>query len=120
MFCTVELMLTGLCINIPMLQSFYLLYRAEYKNSQLSGTPSQESSSRPREGQQVPPLQPNRGDYSAWIELGPAKVKSAPKAKARPKAKALSPVEKDDDDDDDDDDENEEDEDDVEDAAGTG
>lgn len=69
MFCTVELMLTGLCINIPMLQSFYLLYRAEYKNSQLSRTPSQESSSRPREGQQVPPLQPNRGDYSAWIEL---------------------------------------------------
>ena len=68
-FCTVELMLAGLCINIPMLQSFYQRYRAKYKSSQSSGIPSQVSSSQPQEGQQAPSLQPNRGDYSAWIEL---------------------------------------------------
>ena len=74
--CTLDLLLAGLCINIPMLQPFYLRFRSKYKNSQLSGTNGQESSRNPREGQQDhqqqqqhPRLRPNRGDYSAWIEL---------------------------------------------------
>ncbi|KAF2712347.1 hypothetical protein K504DRAFT_531460 [Pleomassaria siparia CBS 279.74] len=33
MLCTVELMLAGLCINIPMLRSFYRRWRAKYRSS---------------------------------------------------------------------------------------
>lgn len=69
MLCTVELMLAGLCINIPMLRPFYLRCRAKYKSSQLSNTGGGQSAlSQPQTGPQVP-SQPNHGDYTAWIEL---------------------------------------------------
>ncbi|KXH67555.1 hypothetical protein CSAL01_04323 [Colletotrichum salicis] len=41
MLCTVELMLAGLCINIPMLRPFYLRWRAKYKSSSLENSNSQ-------------------------------------------------------------------------------
>ncbi|KAF1839992.1 uncharacterized protein K460DRAFT_323779 [Cucurbitaria berberidis CBS 394.84] len=68
MLCTVELMLAGLCINIPMLRPYYLQWRAKYKSSatdskrrqselKLSGTgPLKSGSSR-------------SGHYTQWLEL---------------------------------------------------
>ena len=38
MLCTIELMLAGLCINIPMLRPFYLRWRQRSKLSQRSNT----------------------------------------------------------------------------------
>ncbi|KAF2853870.1 hypothetical protein T440DRAFT_487162 [Plenodomus tracheiphilus IPT5] len=67
MLCTVELMLAGLCINIPMLRPFYLQWRAKYKNSSLS------NSGRQSAPLSVPgPLRSNEarpGHYTQWLEL---------------------------------------------------
>ncbi|OHE99332.1 hypothetical protein CORC01_05373 [Colletotrichum orchidophilum] len=41
MFCTVELMLGGLCTNVPTLQSFYVQWRAKRRASELEDANSQ-------------------------------------------------------------------------------
>ncbi|KAM5349722.1 hypothetical protein ACJ41O_006227 [Fusarium nematophilum] len=68
MLCTVELMLAGLCINIPMLRPFYLRLRAKYKSSQMSN--SNEGSSFKGSGSgHLAGGQPQIGIHTAWIEL---------------------------------------------------
>ncbi|KAH7390012.1 hypothetical protein BKA66DRAFT_581728 [Pyrenochaeta sp. MPI-SDFR-AT-0127] len=68
MLCTVELMLAGLCINIPMLRPFYLQWRAKYKSSSLSnaGRPSAAKSSA---AGQLGSNQARPGHYTKWMEL---------------------------------------------------
>ncbi|KAF4459441.1 integral membrane [Fusarium albosuccineum] len=67
MLCTVELMLAGLCINIPMLRPFYLRCRAKYKSSQATSSTDQSFSKGSRKGNLVP--EPAMGHHTAWIEL---------------------------------------------------
>ncbi|KAH9869678.1 hypothetical protein IAQ61_006890 [Plenodomus lingam] len=65
MLCTIELMLAGLCISIPMLRPFYIQWRAKYKQSS-SGHSGQASTSGPG------PLRSNEarpGLYTQWLEL---------------------------------------------------
>ncbi|KAL0931545.1 uncharacterized protein CTRU02_214280 [Colletotrichum truncatum] len=66
MLCTVELMLAGLCINIPMLRPFYLRWRAKYKSSSLGNSNSQSGFKGSGNQLKVPP---KPGQYTAWIEL---------------------------------------------------
>ncbi|KAK1523006.1 hypothetical protein CABS01_16471 [Colletotrichum abscissum] len=68
MLCTVELMLAGLCINIPMLRPFYLRWRAKYKSSSLENSNSQSAFNKGSRSGQIK-VQPNPGQSTAWIEL---------------------------------------------------
>ncbi|OHE96519.1 hypothetical protein CORC01_08117 [Colletotrichum orchidophilum] len=68
MLCTVELMLAGLCINIPMLRPFYLRWRAKYKSSSLENSNSQSAFNKGSRSGQLK-VQPKPGQYTAWIEL---------------------------------------------------
>ncbi|PSN62049.1 hypothetical protein BS50DRAFT_532882 [Corynespora cassiicola Philippines] len=68
MLCTVELMLAGLCINIPMLRPFYLRWRNKYKSSQMSSSGRQSNPKLSKSGDLGPP-QARPGMYTAWIEL---------------------------------------------------
>jgi hypothetical protein len=67
MLCTVELMLAGLCINIPMLRPFYLRWRAQYKSTSLSartsGLKRSNTAGLGGSSQQRP------GHYTQWMEL---------------------------------------------------
>ena len=65
MLCTVELMLAGLCINIPMLRPFYIRLRAKYKTTHSSRDARSEL--KLSRGDNLSPSQP--GTYMAWIEL---------------------------------------------------
>lgn len=68
MLCTVELMLAGLCINIPMLRPFYLQWRQKYKSASMSNTGRLSAIKRSNTGglgsQQARP-----GHYTQWMEL---------------------------------------------------
>lgn len=69
MLCSVELMLAGMCINIPMLRPFYLQWRAKYKDSSLSNSGRR---SAPLSGPLSGPLkseQDRPGHYTQWLEL---------------------------------------------------
>ncbi|CAM1503629.1 Fc.00g012200.m01.CDS01 [Cosmosporella sp. VM-42] len=68
MLCTVELMLAGLCINIPMLRPFYLQIRSKYKSSQMSNSTQQSTFKGSRSGHMAAG-QPPMGVHTAWIEL---------------------------------------------------
>lgn len=69
MLCSVELMLAGLSINIPMLRPFYIRFRAKYSKSSSadrSGSYNKASGSRQLQlgnGRVTP------ANYQAWIEL---------------------------------------------------
>ncbi|KAF1922967.1 uncharacterized protein M421DRAFT_335586 [Didymella exigua CBS 183.55] len=68
MLCSIELMLAGLCINIPMLRPFYIRFRAKYKSSSVSSSGGLGSHKQPGSRQPgAPPLRPD--NYTAWIEL---------------------------------------------------
>lgn len=68
MLCTIELMLAGLCINIPMLRPFYLQWRAKYKTQSMSNSGRVSALKRSGTGglgsQQARP-----GHYTQWMEL---------------------------------------------------
>jgi hypothetical protein len=70
MLCTVELMLAGLCINIPMLRPFYLQWRAKYKNSSMSASGRISALKRSNTGGMGSVPNPGRpGHYTQWMEL---------------------------------------------------
>ncbi|KAL6707624.1 hypothetical protein ACN47E_003974 [Coniothyrium glycines] len=69
MLCTIELMLAGLCINIPMLRPFYLKLRAKYKNSSFTGSGKHSSGKLSNSGQLGPAQVARPGQYTQWIEL---------------------------------------------------
>lgn len=70
MLCTIELMLAGLCINIPMLRPFYLQWRAKYKNSSFNNSGRQSGPKLSVSGQMGSGhRQPRPGQYTQWIEL---------------------------------------------------
>jgi len=62
MLCTVELMLAGLCINIPTLRPFYLQWRTKYKESSLGSSGRRDSV--PHRSKEHKP-----GLYTQWLEL---------------------------------------------------
>ncbi|KAK4176959.1 hypothetical protein QBC36DRAFT_141369 [Triangularia setosa] len=69
MLCSIELMLAGICINIPMLRPFYLRWRQKHKSSADNSAYADPSTLKgPRSGK-VTPLPSVKGNYSAWIEL---------------------------------------------------
>jgi hypothetical protein len=69
MLCTIELMLAGICINIPMLRPFYLRWRQKHKSSNNNSAYADPNSLKgPRSGKTTP-LPSVRGNYNAWIEL---------------------------------------------------
>ena len=67
MLCTVELMLAGLCINIPMLRPFYLQWRKKYKLTTMSNSGRRSAPlSEPGLGSSN---QARPGHYTQWMEL---------------------------------------------------
>ena len=68
MLCTVELMLAGLCINIPMLRPFYIRLRAKYKSSSTSDS-GHGASQKASGSRQFGAVQARPANYMAWIEL---------------------------------------------------
>ncbi|KAJ4354766.1 hypothetical protein N0V95_003539 [Ascochyta clinopodiicola] len=68
MLCTVELMLAGLCINIPMLRPFYIRLRAKYKSSSMSASGAL-GSHKASDSRQLGAVQARPANYMAWIEL---------------------------------------------------
>ena len=68
MLCTVELMLAGLCINIPMLRPFYIRLRAKYKSSSMSNSGGQ-ASHKVSGSKQLGAVPARPANYMAWIEL---------------------------------------------------
>lgn len=68
MLCTVELMLAGLCINIPMLRPFYLQWRAKYKNSSFNSS-ARQTDNKLNESGQVRSERSAPGMYTQWLEL---------------------------------------------------
>ncbi|KAK4189410.1 hypothetical protein QBC35DRAFT_514007 [Podospora australis] len=80
MLCTIELMLAGICINIPMLRPFYLRWRHKYKSSNDCGSyPLNNSDLKTIGGTGDPTKRSGKkgshavgsvtGNYTAWIEL---------------------------------------------------
>jgi hypothetical protein len=67
MLCTVELMLAGLCINIPMLRPFYVRLRAKYKIGHSSQDPRSET--KLSRGDNLNRTQSRLAKNLAWIEL---------------------------------------------------
>ncbi|KAJ4403693.1 hypothetical protein N0V91_006393 [Didymella pomorum] len=61
MLCSIELMLAGLCINIPMLRPFYIRVRAKYKSSSMSGSGAL-GSHKQSGSRQLGAVTPNRAD----------------------------------------------------------
>lgn len=67
MLCSIELMLAGLCVNIPMLRPFYLRWRTKHKSQN-----SQSNRQTNFKSYQTDPLegsQPGQRNHTAWIEL---------------------------------------------------
>ncbi|KAK2735984.1 hypothetical protein FQN55_001886 [Onygenales sp. PD_40] len=69
MLCTVELMLAGICISIPMLRPSYLGWREKYKNSRMSNTDGEGSYNEGSGSGQPGPSSHKPSHYTAWIEL---------------------------------------------------
>ncbi|KAK2793988.1 hypothetical protein FQN52_000320 [Onygenales sp. PD_12] len=69
MLCTVELMLAGICISIPMLRPSYLGWREKYKNSRMSNTDGEGSYNEGSGSGQQGPSSHKPSHYTAWIEL---------------------------------------------------
>lgn len=68
MLCSVELMLAGLSINIPMLRPFYIRFRAKY----IKSSSADRSGSYKISGSRQLQLGDGRvtpANYQAWIEL---------------------------------------------------
>ncbi|KAF1942418.1 hypothetical protein EJ02DRAFT_454282 [Clathrospora elynae] len=65
MLISVELLLSGLCINIPMLRPFYLQWRAKYKSTSMSNSSGLKRSVTG----QLASGQPRAGHYTDWMEL---------------------------------------------------
>jgi hypothetical protein len=68
MLCTVELMLAGLCINIPMLRPFYIRLRSKYKSTSMNNS-GQLGSHKLSDSRQLGAVQARPANYMAWIEL---------------------------------------------------
>lgn len=70
MLCSIELMLAGLCINIPMLRPFYIRLRAKYKSSE-SGSRTRQTAFKSSRSVPLTDSQPEcgHGHHTAWIEL---------------------------------------------------
>jgi hypothetical protein len=73
MLCSIELMLAGLCVNIPMLRPFYLRWRTKHKMSQ-GGSQAFNQGTGGFKSIRSDPLaenQPAHGPakHTAWIEL---------------------------------------------------
>jgi hypothetical protein len=74
MLCSIELMLAGLCVNIPMLRPFYLRWRTKHKMSQ-GGSQAYNQGTGGFKSIRSDPLaennQPAHGPakHTAWIEL---------------------------------------------------
>jgi hypothetical protein len=68
MLCTVELMLAGLCINIPMLRPFYLQWRKTYKSASGSNSGHLSAIKRSNTGG-LGSQQQRPGHYTQWMEL---------------------------------------------------
>ncbi|KAF2994180.1 hypothetical protein E8E13_001719 [Curvularia kusanoi] len=69
MLCSVELMLAGLSINIPMLRPFYIRFRSRYSKSSSAGKSGGYASHKASGSRQLgdAPVRPQ--NYMAWIEL---------------------------------------------------
>jgi hypothetical protein len=65
MLCSIELMLAGLCINIPMLRPFYLRWRTKHKISENSHANRQTA----YRSDPLAVSQPGQRNHTAWIEL---------------------------------------------------
>jgi hypothetical protein len=68
MLITIELMLAGLCINIPMLRPFYIRLRSKYKSTHSSNSRGHSELKLSGAGN-LNPSQPRPANYTAWIEL---------------------------------------------------
>ena len=69
MLCSIELMLAGLCINIPMLRPFYLRWRTKQKMSE-TGLSNGQAAYKSYQSDPLAVSQPGqRNNHTAWIEL---------------------------------------------------
>lgn len=68
MLCSIELMLAGLCINIPMLRPFYLRWRTKQKTSS-SGLTDGQANFKSYRSDPLAVSQPGQRNHTAWIEL---------------------------------------------------
>ncbi|KAM0723252.1 hypothetical protein Q7P37_001453 [Cladosporium fusiforme] len=69
MLCAIELMLAGLCINIPMFRPFYLRWRNKHRSTQASRGKATYGSSRSRSGLPGGSSSNAEQGHTAWIEL---------------------------------------------------
>lgn len=69
MLCSLELILAGLCINIPMLRPFYIRLRAKYKGSSGSNDFSGLGAHKPSGSRQIRELQERPEKDMTWLEL---------------------------------------------------
>jgi len=73
MLCSIELMLAGLCVNIPMLRPFYLRWRTKHKMSQGGSQAFNQGTGgfKSIRSDQLAENQPAHGPakHTAWIEL---------------------------------------------------
>ncbi|KAK4651941.1 hypothetical protein QC762_606935 [Podospora pseudocomata] len=69
MLCSIELMLAGICINIPMLRPFYTRWRKKYKSSADNSGYADPSTGQGARSGKATPLPSVKGNYNAWIEL---------------------------------------------------
>lgn len=70
MLCSVELILAGLCINIPMLRPFYIRLRAKYKMSSGSNDSSGKVGAHKMSGSRQMNVLPERPEKDmTWLEL---------------------------------------------------
>lgn len=67
MLCTIELMLAGICINIPMLRPFYLRWRQKSKASQTGSSNVITNGTRPRYMGST--KSKGQTEHGTWIEL---------------------------------------------------
>ena len=68
MLCSIELMLAGLCINIPMLRPFYLRWRTKQKTSE-NGLSEGQAAYKSYQSDPLAVGQPGQRNHTAWIEL---------------------------------------------------
>jgi hypothetical protein len=73
MLCSIELMLAGLCVNIPMLRPFYLRWRTKHKMSQGGSQAFNQGTGgfKSIRSDQLAENEPAHGPakHTAWIEL---------------------------------------------------
>jgi len=68
MLCSIELMLAGLCINIPMLRPFYLRWRTKQKSCE-NGLSDGQAAYKSYQSDPLAVGQPGQRNHTAWIEL---------------------------------------------------